>query len=128
MTRENREIMETLMVEDVTPEDDAFENVTDAIEDIFAVDAGKGIADGGATKPVMGKTTWKSWMHILASKGKLGSVHYVKCERRFRFGNNNILVARQMVTFRVMLFGEERVLSVFLVDGGNAAPDCPDVS
>ena len=50
MTREDREIMETLMVEDVTPEDDAFENVTDAIEDIFAVDAGKGIADGGATK------------------------------------------------------------------------------
>ena len=60
MTREGREIMETLMVEDVTPEDDAFENVTDAIEDIFGVDAGKGIADGGATKPVMGKTTWKS--------------------------------------------------------------------
>ena len=36
MTREGREIMETLRVGDVTPEDDAFETVTDAIEDIFA--------------------------------------------------------------------------------------------
>ena len=106
-----------LMVEDLALDEDAFESVTDAIEDIYAVEASKGNADGGATKPVMGKKTWKQWVDILVSKGKLGKVIYDKCERRFRFGNNNVLVAKTVVTFNVMRFGEERTLSVYLVDG-----------
>ena len=76
--KENAIDEDLLMVEDEEPVieelelEDAFENVTDAIEDIYAAEAGKGISHGGATKPVMGKKISKQWIDILVSKGKLG--------------------------------------------------------
>ena len=47
---------EALMVEEIDACDD---DVGVDVEDILFVSAGKGVADGGATKPVMGKETWK---------------------------------------------------------------------
>ena len=102
-----------LMVQDEDIDDDkcyACDDVGVEIEDILFVTAGKGVADGGATKPVMGLDTWKSWMTVLQAKGRLGSVEYEKCNRRFRFGNNNVLVARQLVRVPFVLHGCERVI------------------
>ena len=87
------------------------------IDDCFVVETGKGIADGGATKPVIGLDTWQSWTQVLQAKDRLGTCVYESCRRRFRFGNQAAVASKQTATFDVLVFGKPKTITIWLVPG-----------
>ena len=70
------------------------------LDDVFMA-TGTGIGDPGATKPLMGTEVWNKWKDRLVELGKDHQIVTEKCDRRFRFGNNQVLDAKTAVTFRV---------------------------
>jgi len=90
----------------------------DQIEEIMvAIEAGKGIGDSGATRCVMGLSTWQEWTTVLKQKKLLDKVQKETCERTFRFGNGESLVAKMKVQIPVQIYGKDKTMEIFLVPG-----------
>eukprot|EP00975_Prorocentrum_lima_P047200 9870004-Prorocentrum_lima.AAC.1 len=53
-------------------------------------DVGVAIADGGATKPIMGVETWAAWLQKRAAHGLDKQVSYEPCRQRFRLGKQQV--------------------------------------
>ena len=86
-------------------------------EDALTTEAGKGITDSGATRPVMGEETWQRWLDATRDKGIALHAKYEPCNRQFRFGNKEVLVSKRTVTFTAKPFGANKELTVNLVPG-----------
>ena len=85
--------------------EDVFDTLPDnVLEEFNLMEAGKGIGDSGATKPVVGIEIWKEWMVKLKEKALLKEVRYEKC-RQFRFGNQQVLTAKNLAIVPVMVYG-----------------------
>ena len=80
-------------------------------------DIGVAIADGGATKPIIGTDTWTLWLQRITELGMADHVVYQPCRRRFRFGNQQVLVSTRRATFRASFFGSARECTAWLVPG-----------
>ncbi|CAK0898302.1 unnamed protein product, partial [Prorocentrum cordatum] len=100
------------MVEDV--ETLEYANST---EEVFLLTVGKGIGDGGATRPVMGDKVWAQWEELLRVKQLLHEVKYEKSDRRFRFGDGKTLEAQKAVALSVWPFGIKKQVTIHLVEG-----------
>ncbi|CAK0887762.1 unnamed protein product, partial [Prorocentrum cordatum] len=100
------------MVEDV--ETLEYANST---EEVYLMSTGKGISDGGATRPVMGDKIWAQWEELLRSRQLLHEVEYGKSDRRFRFGDGKTLEAKRSVTLNVWPFGVKKQITIHLVEG-----------
>ncbi|CAK0791252.1 unnamed protein product [Prorocentrum cordatum] len=100
------------MVEDV--ETLEYANST---EEVFLLTVGKGISDGGATRPVMDDKVWAQWEKLLRVKQLLHEVKYEKSDRRFRFGDGKTLEAKKAVTLSVWPFGITKQVATRLVEG-----------
>ncbi|CAK0862702.1 unnamed protein product [Prorocentrum cordatum] len=100
------------MVEDVETLECA-----NSTEEVFLLTVGKGISDGGATRPVMGDKVWAQWEELLRVKQLLHEVKYEKSDRRFRFGDGKTLEAKKAVTLSVWPFGIKKQVAIHLVEG-----------
>ena len=87
------------------------------VDEVLLVDVGKAVENRGATQPVIGAETWKLWVAALQDRGLGDRVEYERCNRVFKFGNDQMSTAKHMVTFPVKPHGVERLLSVFVVPG-----------
>eukprot|EP00975_Prorocentrum_lima_P068748 12922360-Prorocentrum_lima.AAC.1 len=63
-------------------------------------DEGIAIADGGATKPIIGTGTWAAWLQKIVELGLGKHVEYKPCRRRFRVGHLEVCMSTRTVTFR----------------------------
>ena len=97
------------------------------LDEAFFVEPGKGAADSGATRAVVGSETWQAWAELLPNKGRLAQVVTAPSARKFRFGNGQVLTAKFQVTFEVDVFGSRQSLTVCVVPGSTplliARPD-----
>ena len=92
------------------PEDGDVEEMRLECDEVYLTsqDVGAAIADGGATKPIIGTATWTLWLQRITELGMADHVAYRPCRRRFRFGNQQILTSTRQVSFRVSFFGSVR--------------------
>ncbi|CAK0883894.1 unnamed protein product [Prorocentrum cordatum] len=91
-------------------------------EEVFLLTVGKGISDGGATRPVMGDKVWAQWEELLRVKQLLCEVKYDMSDRRFRFGDGKTLGAKKAVTLTVWPFGVKKQVAIHLVEGWAPLP------
>ena len=61
----------------------------------------KGIGDSGATKPIMGLDERPKWRKKITEMGFAHHILTKRCDKTFRFGNDDTATAKQMVAFPV---------------------------
>ncbi|CAK0890436.1 unnamed protein product, partial [Prorocentrum cordatum] len=89
----------------------------DETEEVFLLAIGKGISDGGATRPVMGDKARAQWEELLRSRQLLHEVEDSKSDRRFRFGDGRALEAKQIVTLTARPFGVKKQIATHPIEG-----------
>ena len=65
----------------------------------------------------MGSEVWRDWRSKLFELGLGAEIVHEMCSRKFRFGDQAILEAKEIVTFPVTVYGEKKLLTVFIVPG-----------
>ena len=116
---------ESFVVIDASSGDEVCEAL--GLDEVNYVEPGKGAADSGAPRAVMGTETWQQWADLLSTRGKLDAVLTEPSNRRFRFGGGQVLGAKFQVTFDVRVLGTDQRLTVHIVPGSTplliARPD-----
>ena len=87
------------------------------LEEVNNVEAGDGIADCGATRPVIGEEVWHQWVEILRASGLDQMVEYNKVDRTFKYGNGQVLPSSYEVRVPVKVFGQDRFITISVVPG-----------
>ena len=64
----------------------------------------------------MGSETWSEWKKTIMAKKRMDDVKVEKCQRRFRFGDDKVLVATMKVALTVRVFGVD-----FPLEGADAS-------
>ena len=80
------------------------------------VEVGIGVADSGATLPVVGMKCWKHWLRLPWIRAHEAKIKYDKCDKLFRFGGGKTLPSTVRVSLPVKVSNTVRQLTVYLID------------